>query len=347
MAHRHNDVSDDKGWLQDSTHTKKQSVWAVSLAWWYRFAAPPEPLTSANFSQREKIRRGRLAAIAIPIFILFLLLVQLQILASHNLKALVGIFLLLAACFLLLFLNRKGFIRSAGILALVVLYAGEAISLFIYPGRLTPSSIYILDFTIIPDLIVLAFFAANSLLLIFGLNVLEVWLVVVYAPHNFAITQILHRAPLEIFLHVYILQLFTALVLYIWARSTENVLARADWAEDIIAFERREKERRELELEQKRQLDTGIQQILQTHIAVANGDLSARVPLHQGHALWQIAVALNNLISRLQSLSLREHELRQKMHKEDERATNRYHKYEGTQGRIPRLPKVDGTTKQA
>ncbi len=318
MENRYNVVSNTKNRFPGSWRAKKQSVWSTFLAWWYRLAAPSELLASANFAQREKVRHGRLAAIAVPIFILFLFLLQLQMFASHHPGPLLGLLVSLVPWSLVLFLNRKGFVKIAGVLALIVLYIGETASLFHYPGGLTLNSIYTLDFTIMSDLLGLAFFSANSLVVIFSLNIIEVWLVVIYAPHDIAITQMLNNTPLTIFSQIYTLQLFTALVLYIWARSAENALVRADRAEDIIAFERREKERRELELEQKRYLDAGIQQILQTHIAVANGDLRARAPLHQDHVLWQVAAALNNLISRLQSLSISERELRKQLHKKEQ-----------------------------
>ena len=62
--------------------------------------------------------------------------------------------------------------------------------------------------------------------------------------------------------------------------------------------------------DQKRQLDIGIQQILQTHVRAANGDYSARAPLGQDNILWQIASSLNNLLSRLQRSGQAEHQLR-------------------------------------
>jgi nitrate/nitrite-specific signal transduction histidine kinase len=60
---------------------------------------------------------------------------------------------------------------------------------------------------------------------------------------------------------------------------------------------------------QKRELENGIEQILQTHVQVANGDFSTRAPLTQDHLLWQIAHSLNNLLARLQRLNHAEVEL--------------------------------------
>jgi len=73
---------------------------------------------------------------------------------------------------------------------------------------------------------------------------------------------------------------------------------------EIIALERSN-------AEQKHQLETGIQLILQTHVRTANGDFSARAPLAQDHILWQIAYSLNNLLARIQRLSYAETELHQ------------------------------------
>ncbi len=339
MEHKSNIVVSNK----NSSITKDQNLWSVSLAWWYHLVAPPEPLISANFVQRENARHGKLAAIAIPIFMLFLLTIVQQTNTSHDIVLTVALFTGLLCCCLILLLNRKGFVKLAGVLALLLLYTGETISLLRFPGGLTLSSIYILDFTIIPDLLVLAFFSANSLMLIVGLSFLQVLVVLVYGPHDAIITHLLHTAPQDIFFHIYFLQLLTAAVLYLWARSTENALARADRAEEIIAFERRERAQQDLELEQKRQLDAGIQEILQTHIAVANGDLSVRAPLHQEHVLWQVAASLNNLIARLQSLSLSEREHRQHMRQEDERKNNP-RKFEQTQPRIPAISREDERT---
>lgn len=71
---------------------------------------------------------------------------------------------------------------------------------------------------------------------------------------------------------------------------------------EIVAFE-------ESIAIQKKELEEGIQQLLQTHIQAANGDFNVRAPLAQDHVLWQIAYSLNNLLSRIQRLSQTESDL--------------------------------------
>jgi len=61
--------------------------------------------------------------------------------------------------------------------------------------------------------------------------------------------------------------------------------------------------------QQKQELESGIEQILQTHVQVANGDFTTRAPLTQDHLLWQVAHSLNNLLARLQRLNQAEAEL--------------------------------------
>lgn len=288
-----------------------QSVRGDVLEWWYCHFAPAGLTKAASLAQREKVRRGRTASIVMLIFLLFLLaILLLAVLQQNYLQTIVAGVGIVGSILALLF-NRQGWIRGAGLLVLVTVYVGEIWSLFVQPGGLTSSNIFMLDYTVIPDVAVLAFFSANGLFPVVWLNILLIWGLAVFGPHDATIKTMLSHAPLQIFAHVYILQLIIASTLYLWARSTELALQRADRAEEIVALEKRENERKQLELEQKAQLDAGIQQILQTHVAVANGDLSARAPLSQDHVLWHVAMSLNNLIARMQSLSHTESELRQ------------------------------------
>jgi multidrug transporter EmrE-like cation transporter len=311
----------------------ERNVRSGVFAWWYRHFAPSGLVETASLAQRERVRRGRTASIVMLIFMLFLLTMLSLSIVSQDYHYAIAIGLGIGGTMLAFLLSRKGSIKVAAILVLVIVYAGGIFSL-VLDGGLTANNTFLLDFMVIPDVVVLAFFSANSLFPIVWLNVLLIWLLVVFGPHDATISDILHRAPLQIFVHVYVLQLVIASTLYLWARSTELALQRADRAEEVVALEKHENERKQLELEQKNQLDAGVQQILQTHVAVANGDLNARAPLSQDHMLWQVAVVLNNLIARLQSLSHTESELRQQIWEGNERATDHHKATYGEAGKI-------------
>jgi hypothetical protein len=89
-----------------------------------------------------------------------------------------------------------------------------------------------------------------------------------------------------------VLMLIVAIASWLWGRSVEQAIMRADRAEEVAAMEHQL-------ADQKRQLDRGIQNLLETHVRASNGDFSARAATNQDNVLWQIAVSLNNLLSRL------------------------------------------------
>jgi hypothetical protein len=99
------------------------------------------------------------------------------------------------------------------------------------------------------------------------------------------------------------LQVITSLVAYLWVRGTDDAIRRADRAEEIARLEHQISD-------QRRQLEVGAQQILETHVRVANGDFAARAPVVQDNILWQVAASLNNLLARLQKSAQSDHQLR-------------------------------------
>src|SRR5215813_6625039 len=77
-------------------------------------------------------------------------------------------------------------------------------------------------------------------------------------------------------------------------------MKRAGTAEEINKLTMEVATQRQVIEEEKQQLEEGIEQIISVHMQVANGNLSARVPLDQRNVLWTLAGSLNNLIARLQ-----------------------------------------------
>ena len=277
----------------------------------------PEPNT--NFWRRERVQRCKLATVTIPIVMLFLLALFPQAVTNQDPVLTTTLFLGLGACICALLLTQRGLVRIAGVLTLIVVYAVGTFALLHFPEGLTASDLYLLDLTIIPDILVLAFFPANSILPTACINALQASAVLLLGPHDSTIAHLLQTTPLNIFTQIYATQMVTAIVLYLWANNTERRIAQAE--------KRERKDWQAKELEHKRQLDAGIQQILQTHVSVANGDLNARAPLLKDHELWQVANSLNNLIARYQSLSHTEHKLRQQIVEENQRSIEQYQHY--------------------
>ena len=92
----------------------------------------------------------------------------------------------------------------------------------------------------------------------------------------------------------------TAGISFLWVSSLQRALRERDQAEEVARLERDLSTQTEIMAQQKVQLEQSIDMILQTQMRVANGDLSARVPLNSENVLWSVAGTLNNLITRLQ-----------------------------------------------
>jgi hypothetical protein len=81
-------------------------------------------------------------------------------------------------------------------------------------------------------------------------------------------------------------------VAYIWVRSAMREFARADRAEEVAELRKRE-------VEQKMQIDAGIEYLSQLLIRAANGERSVHAQMNNDSPLWRIGNSLNLLLTRL------------------------------------------------
>ena len=137
---------------------------------------------------------------------------------------------------------------------------------------------------------------------IVGMNSIFIYLDLLYQPQAPALTRLLDGQFLPVLSRPIALQIIIAGVAFLWVSSASRAIARADRAEMVAKLEH-------TLADQKRELEEGIQQILETHVAIANGNLNARAPITEDNMLWQISRALNTLLVRLQRASLAEKEL--------------------------------------
>lgn len=310
------------------------------LRWWYRFTAPAPVPSNANLQERETSRRGRLTSATLLVVILLVLAAEPSAIFGTN-KSLIFILLIpVLIDIIALIFNKLGKITIAGILVIVGIEVGLTLS--ILGPALGGGG---LDNYTLPqyDLLVQASFVAVTLLPPYSVFIIAVWhtaftiATVELLPKTQALVLMLGQDTYGLFLRPITLQIIVAVVTYMWATSAYQALKRADRAEVIADLEHRETERQQQEIVLKQQLDEGIQEILQTHVQVANGDFSARTPLRQENVLWRIAYSLNNLLARLQSLNYAESEL-QKARAETARLVDAIHR--AKQGQPMRLSRT-------
>jgi hypothetical protein len=272
------------------------------LGWWYRLTAPAEPPENATLSERELARRGRLTSAT-------LLVVILLVLAAYPV-AFLGPSRVLAFVLLIpltidvtaLFFNRAGKIGIAGILVVVGIEVGIGLSIVgpALAGGLTTYMLPQFDLLVQADFVAVTLLRPRSVIWLVGFHILATVTAITFLPHSAEFSSMLAVNGYEVYLRIITLQIIVAFVTYLWVTGAQQAIQRADRAEEIAALEQREIERQQHEIEQKQLLDIGIQQILQTHVQVANGNFSARAPLGRENVLWQIAYSLNNLLARLQ-----------------------------------------------
>lgn len=281
-----------------------------SFSWWYRLAAPRPAAHDASLEQRELVRRGRLASIVLLIELL-IGMVELPIALLGPNRASFGIPMVIYVGIILIALlfNRRGQITFAGTLLVIALESVVMLDILTTPGGVDVFTLPMFDILIQADLIAVSLLPTGSVFIVAGINCLFAAGVLTFAHRTPALLHALTTQSYDAYLRPIVLHVIIAGVTYLWVRGATKAVERADRAEVIARLEHDLAEQTQHIAEQKQQLESSIQQIIETQGRVANGDLTARVPLTQSNVLWQVAGALNNLLARYQRSQQAEHEL--------------------------------------
>jgi hypothetical protein len=273
------------------------------LGWWYRLTCPRvSPDTANSLEEREKIRKARLASLTLLVLCGFVSLSIPVALINQNVPLLVSICILLLSYSIGLVCNRKGNLILAGFLAIVPYNLGLISYLSSFPGGLNTGVLPTYDLLLEVSLVAVAFFPAWSLFIVTASNIAIIVGTLLLAPKAPDLVAFLHYDAYDVIIRPVILQLFAAFVVYVWVHSAYQAILRADRAEEVADLERREIERQEQEIEQKKQLDYGIDQIMASLNRVANGETNVKVPLDQNNVLWRVGYSINNLLARIHAI---------------------------------------------
>lgn len=260
------------------------------LGAWLNLAAPPPASALASFAERERLRKAELSAyVAFGVFLIGLALVPNALQHTSNLYAIPAI---MAAGVAAAALNRTGFTRTAAIILISVFFVAIGGAMAASPN-LDLMWIPALDFFAVPVFLSGLLLSRRAPFGAVALGAALVAALLLLKPRDPWLTHMVAQLGIYHFMVRPIgLMLIVAIASWLWGRSMEQAIMRADRAEEVAAMEHQL-------AEQKRQLDRGIQNLLETHVRVSNGDFSARAATNQDNMLWQIAVSLNNLLSRL------------------------------------------------
>jgi hypothetical protein len=222
-------------------------------------------------------------------------------LIDQNVPLLIATFVALLCYGIAIMCNRKNHLVLAGFLTVLVYTLGLVSFLAASPGGLKTGILPTYDLLLEASLVSVAFFSARGLFIVTAINIAIIIGTILFLPKTPDLAAFLHNDAYDVIMRPIILQLFSAFIVYVWVNSAYKAILRADRAEEIADLERREVERRQQEIEQKKQLDYGIEQILASLNKVANGDTQVKVPLDQNNVLWRVGYSINNLLARIQA----------------------------------------------
>ncbi len=268
---------------------------------WNAWTAIPNPPATANFAAREAARKSQMTS-NVLFFFTFMVFSLLPVCYISPYPSYFWLDLgLTGACLLALALNRRGYTLAAGILVNLAAFAILTAALFsTLPFDETTLQGY--DMYVIIELLAVSLLPIRSVFLAFLCSVISIISTLLYIPHTAVLNKDLHDRLLIIVARPIGTLFLVAGVAFILSAVMTNAIRKAGQAEMIAKLEH------EI-AEQKQGLEEGVQQILQTHVEISNGNLYARAPLSQNTMLWQIANALNKLLVRYQRAARAEREL--------------------------------------
>jgi hypothetical protein len=271
--------------------------------WWYRLTTPVWFAKRATSAQREVMRRTRIASILL--FFLLLILVTLVLPAAilvGDRMVLLFVCLLLSVVLVAILFNRYGRFYIAGALVacglLGVFYAG----ILTNPAGLTIDSLLLFNGLIIAELFIASLLPGGWIFLATLVNSLFIVTTFMMLPETSELVHVMQTKAYVIVMWLVILRVVISGVVWLWVYSTNRANERADQAEEIATRQQAIAEQEHSVALQKHMLDSSIGQIMCTHVQVANGNLTARVPVQEVTVLQPLAIALNNLLNRLQRL---------------------------------------------
>lgn len=269
-----------------------------TLGWWFKLTMPPRPEVNASFVRREADRRARLLSIIGLFYLTFLLLVlgpSFYATTASLYSDAISIVLILCA----LAANKmgKGLLGSA--LVVLTFQSGLVLSI-LSSSPLDLNNIPLYDIFVIGELIAVSVLPVRGVFLLAILDSLFIIGDLLYQPHSQALAAILHQQFVLVVARPVIIQISVAAVLALWVSSTTRANERANRAEMVATVEHALAEQHAIAEQEKQELETSIQQLIQAHVDATNAQVNARIPYPSAKVLWPLVGVLNSLWTRLQ-----------------------------------------------
>lgn len=250
-------------------------------------------LKNLSFMVREEKQRKQVVGIILLVIALLQLIDLPGAIMTHSVIAIGSVVLGLMLCGIAMIFQRLGKPMIVGMLLILAIDLGCGLTLLMSSTGLDISDLPVFDVLIVSELIAVCLLPAVSVFPVALTNIVFTLADLAFQPCTPSMRMLLgsEMGYSAIVLPIS-LQIIVAVVSYVWVRTALTAIARADRAEEIVEMRKRE-------ARQRRQLDLGIEHLLQVLVRAAHGERNVHISLNQDNILWRVGNALNPLLTRL------------------------------------------------
>ncbi len=273
---------------------------------------------------REEVRRQNVVTFILLVIFLFQLINLPGAIIRKSPLDIGTVMFGIALCGIAMMFNRMGKVNIVSFLLICIVDLGCGLMLLMSPMGLDVSELPIFDLLVVSELIAVSLMPAISIFPVAISNIVFIIAMLVLMPHTPELAMVLKSdMAYDAIAQPISLQIVVAAIAYIWVSAALRAAARADRAEEIAELQRNQAQLQQREIEQKRQLDMGIDELLHVLVRVSNGQTSL-VSLSQENVLWRVGNSVNLLLTRLrraqqveqenQRLRAQNYQLMEKLH---------------------------------
>lgn len=269
------------------------------LGWWYRIGAPPNVSNDAPLKERERVRIGKITSLALFIELIEMGIAGGSIAEDPNKVLPFGYLGIVIALFIALLFNRRGNTTVAGIISVVMIEFAMVLTILGIPNQtLDAFNLPLLELFIQPLLIAASLFPVWMVFPLAIYHIVCICLTLTFLPKTSELITHIQHTPYTAYGIPITLQVVTALISFIWVRSAYNELHRAETAQEVNRLTREIADHLMVSAERQKELERNIEVIRIALASVSGGNYLQRIPLTEQDMLWQVALSLNNLLSR-------------------------------------------------
>ena len=264
-------------------------------SWWLSIASSSTANPQRTLEERELARRSDLIA-WLALGLLGGLVMVSPIAIGDNIAAL-SFLCFFALQIAAISLNRAEHITPAGIILVISMNAAIFAYMWSSPLGLTMGQLPNYDAFSVSVVIAASVLPRRSAFVVATLNSVLIMADYLIRPHNAnviadaALYPSVTAQTVSLLVRPIALQFVMALIAFLWVRSTDRAIRRADRAEEVALLEFRE-------LEHTRTLEEGVRYLHQTLAQWAQGNVTGRVPAMPLELLEQVRNDLNAFIER-------------------------------------------------